>query len=85
MDKIIWRLLMWMWVRQAKRSYCGPGERGELFNTACFQSAVLATTGTIPVSQTCDDWLRGCGLHAGHGECHWLRTKAAADATRVSA
>jgi len=62
MDKLIWKALMWIWIRRAKRSYGGPGERGEWFNTSRFQDAVNETTGVTPDKGTANSWLAGYGL-----------------------
>lgn len=78
MTSILWKLLMWLWVRRATKRYGGPGEQGELFNTACFQSAVGATTGQSIGEQTVRVWLVECGYFRGHGGCHWYKGQRAA-------
>jgi uncharacterized membrane protein YbhN (UPF0104 family) len=65
MGRILWRILIWLWVRQAKQSYGGPGSRGELFNTACFQNAIRQTTGTAISSAAARMWLTDSGYVAG--------------------
>jgi hypothetical protein len=73
MNKLLWRLLMWSWCRAAKRRYAGPGELGELFNTASFQATVKETTDTMPDGRTVCSWLTAHGLGAGRSGCHWWR------------
>lgn len=84
MDRIIWRLLMWIWVRRAKRAYGGPGKLGELFNTACFQQAAGKTTGQTVGDQTSRTWLVEYGYFPGHGGCHWFRSQRLAVASRAA-
>lgn len=74
MGRILWRLLIWLWVRRAKQSYGGPGSRGELFNTACLQNAIRQTTGTAVSSAAAGMWLRDFGYVTGHGGCHWYKS-----------
>ena len=74
MRSILWRLLMWLWARHAKKLYGWPGSQGELFNTACFQSAIRQTTGTALSAAIVSMWLRDAGYVAGHGGCHWYRS-----------
>lgn len=81
MDKLIWRVLMWMWVRRAKRAYGGPGERGELFNTACFQNVAAKASGQSVGDHTAKMWLVAAGYVPGHGGCHWFTNRKAAEAT----
>jgi tetrahydromethanopterin S-methyltransferase subunit D len=76
MDRLVWRVLMWLWIKKAKRAYGGPGERGEGFNTACFQSAVKRTTGCAPSGDLAGHWLREAGLTEGSGGCHWFAQSA---------
>ena len=78
-EKTLWRMLMWFWVRRAKRAYGGPGERGELFNTACFQQAAGKTTGQTVGEQASKMWLVEYGLVPGHGGCHWFKRTAETD------
>jgi len=81
MDKLIWRVLMWMWVRRAKKAYGGPGGHGELFNTANFQQAAGKTSGQTVGDQTAKIWLVAAGYVPGHDGCHWFANRSAAEAT----
>ena len=81
MDKLIWRVLMLMWARRAKRACGGPGERGELFNTASFQRAAGKTSGQTVGDQTAKMWLVAAGYAPGNGGCHWFKNHKAAKAT----
>ena len=74
MRLILWRLLIWLWTRRAKKLYGWPGTQGELFNTACFQAAIRQTTGTDINGATAAMWLQDFGYVAGHGGCHWYRS-----------
>jgi len=74
MDRLAFRFLMWLWCRRAKKDYGGPGEHGELFNTANFQCAMGRTTGDSVVSQTAINWLTAAGYSPGPGGCHWFKS-----------
>lgn len=75
MDRILWKILMAIWIRRAKRNYCPRGEMGEAFDTASFESAVKKTTGYSPGSGAVLSWLTEYGLSWGYDGCHWLRSK----------
>lgn len=76
MSQLLWRLLLWSWARRAKKEYGGPGDRGELFNTACFSCAVNSTTGFLPDGSLAAGWLREAGYVDGYGGCHWYGSQA---------
>lgn len=76
---IAWKILMWIWIRNARKSYGGPGKKGELFNTANFQSAISKTTGQSVGHQTARVWLVERGYKPGDGGCHWLKQKRNSD------
>lgn len=77
----LFRWTMRLWIRRATRSYGGPGQSGELFNTACFQRAVAETASIALESTTARNLLLGYGLHSGWGGCHWFATWRASQAT----
>lgn len=81
LDKRLFRWLLWLWCRRAKRVYGGPGKRGEDFNSANFQSSVHITTGLLPDAETARRWLAVAGYYPGYGGCHWFRSKGQAEAT----
>ena len=82
MDKIIFRWLLRLWAYRAKKQYGGPGEHGELFNTACFQYEVGLATGFAVSGETVFVWLTGVGYFAGPGGCHWFDCSVKANANR---
>lgn len=71
MDRLIFKLLIRIWARRAKKSYGGSGVRGELFNTANFQNAVFMTTGWTPSHTTVIVWLNKNGYFVDNSGCHW--------------
>lgn len=71
MDKLLWKLLVWMWARRAQKQYGGPGDKGELFSTANFTSSMRKTTMMEVGEQTARVWLNQAGYWRGHGGCHW--------------
>jgi hypothetical protein len=77
----LWRILMWLWCRDASQRYGGSEDGGPCFNTACFQQAVGKTTGQTPGEQTSKMWLASYGMFPGYGGCHWFRDRKKADAT----
>lgn len=79
MNRILWKLLMWSWCRRARKLYGGPGENGELFNTACFQAVVKTTVGTH-IAHPVIEWLTQAGYIQGPGGAHWFPNKKLADA-----
>ena len=70
MDRLLWKLLMWIWTRRARKVYGGPGDKGEWFNTASFQQVAGKTTGQT-VGDACRVWLVDYGFDPGTGGCHW--------------
>jgi len=80
-EKMLWNILMWLWCRKARRDYDGPGRCGEVFNTACFQYRVKATTGESVGGQAAAGWLATYGMANGLGGCHWFDDREKADCT----
>jgi hypothetical protein len=74
--RFVWRWLVHRLANQATRAYGGPGERGELFNTANFQGAVGRLTGQTIGEQTARMWLVNAGYTPLDGGCHWIRGDA---------
>ena len=81
MDKFLFRMLMWIWVRRAKWSYGDPGVRGELFTTAGVLHAIGETTGRMVGESTAAEWLRKSGYWSGYGGCHWFDSQVNAEKT----
>lgn len=71
MDKLLWKLLMWMWARRARKQYGGPGDNGELFCTANFQNAMQNTTNMVTGEQMASTCLIRNGYWRGYGGSHW--------------
>lgn len=77
-DKLLWKLLVWIWARRAQKQYGGPGDKGELFNTASFTSAVRETTVKDIDVQSAITWLVRNGYFRGRGGSHWYDNEAKA-------
>jgi hypothetical protein len=60
--------------KKAQRMYNGPGENGELFNTACFQN-VCGTILGFPNREQSSFMLEVAGFYKMSGGCHWTKEK----------
>lgn len=75
MDKFLWKILMWIWVRQATKRFGGPGQMGAMFRTADFQIVMKNTTGHYPVLFMANSWLEGYGYIKMPDKIHWMRAR----------
>jgi hypothetical protein len=74
MHAFLWRVIVWLWIRRATNLYGFPSTQGELFSTACFQTAIKQTTGTGVSKAVAAMWLRDFGYVSGNDGCRWYRS-----------